>query len=442
MIRALGNLIASIFDSRIGFDKTLKVIDLEELNQKGYINLPDSDFPVNPDYEKKAQEHVTGAFIRKLRGWDPIISPIHPIFLPRKWNNVSTDDYDLMIPALKLASRILDEPQILTYIKGALKKPLTPINDQEAVNKAGQPLYTFSNEPLRDWTSEEIWHTVSTLRDCIEFHFSAHLPFGCMAMCGPGDTGSMIAIGAYSARITLNNQFLGVFRRKLKASQFSKPWKPGTHDESAVLRSQFAFAVTLVHEVMHALWLTSNPTYVQHYASPEPPAWVMPKEPFYRDGRMNELGACWETHVFGGNIHMLGHPHGAIMPYGLTTVPFPGTWDFYPSVINRGNPRKWGYEWTTTYPIEMKHIRKMFTNEMWDEVQRYGIKRLRRKRKLGYRTYTDRKFSELAPGEASLGQALSPTSSVDSKEREEDHKGVVRREPPTATEDNSFVIIG
>ncbi|KAG9555012.1 hypothetical protein KCV01_g22381, partial [Aureobasidium melanogenum] len=120
MIKSPGSLIASIFDSRIGFDKTLKVIDLEELNQKGYINLPDSDFPVNPDFEKKAQEHVTGAFIRKLRGWDPIISPIHPIFLPRKWNGVSKDDYDLMIPALKLASRILDEPQILTYIKGAL----------------------------------------------------------------------------------------------------------------------------------------------------------------------------------------------------------------------------------------------------------------------------------------------------------------------------------
>lgn len=195
MIKALGNLIASIFDSRIGFDETLKVIDLQELNQKGYINLPDSDFPVNPDFEKKAREHVTGAYIRHLRGWDPIVSPIHPIFLPRKWVNVSKDDYDLMIPALRLASRLLDEPQILTYIKGALKKPLTPINDNEAANKAGQPLYSFSNEPLKDWTSEEIWHTLWTLRECITFQFSAHLPYGCMAMCGGGETGSMIAIG-------------------------------------------------------------------------------------------------------------------------------------------------------------------------------------------------------------------------------------------------------
>lgn len=138
---------------------------------------------------------------------------------------------------------------------------------------------------------------------------------------------------------------------------------------------------------------------------------------------------------------MLGFPHGAVMPYGLTTVPFPGTWEFYPSVIDHGNPRRWGCEWQTAYPIEMKHIRKMFTNEMWDEVQRYGIKRLRRKRKLGYRTYVDSKHAALAPGEAILGQALSPTSSVDSKEGEEDHKGVVRRAPPTATEANSFVII-
>jgi hypothetical protein len=225
-------------------------------------------------------------------------------------------------------------------------------------------------------------------------------------------------------------QFLRVLQRKLEASQNSMPWTPGTHDESAVLRTQFAFPVTLVHEVMHALWLTTNP--IKQEPSPFPPhpmQLVRQREPFFRDGRMNELGSCWEDHVFGGMIHMLGKPAGAIIPYGLITIPFPGFSRYYPVSIDRENPRRWGMEWQTEYPIEMKYIRKMFTNQMWDEVQRYGIKRLRRKRKLGYRRYVDEKlFAPLAPGEAVRGVAPSPTFSVASRDGEEDEKSVVRRE--------------
>jgi hypothetical protein len=157
-------------------------------------------------------------------------------------------------------------------------------------------------------------------------------------------------------------------------------------------------------------------------------AWVKRKEPFFRDGRMNELGACWEDYVFGGMLHMLGKPTGAIIPYGISSIPFPGFSRNYPSSIDRENPRKWGIEWQTEYPIEMQHVRDMFTSEMWDEVHRYGIKRLRRKRKLGYRRYVDEKlFAGLAPGEAVRGVAPSPTASVASMDAEDDDKGVVRR---------------
>jgi hypothetical protein len=232
-----------------------------------------------------------------------------------------------------------------------------------------------------------------------------------------------------SAKTVVNIQFLQVLQRNLQASQNSMPWTPGSHDESAVLRTQFALAVTLVHEVMHALWIITNHT--KEELSPIPPhypQWVKRKEPFFRDGRMNEKGACWEDYVFGGMLHMLGKPTGAIMPYGISSVPFPGFSRNYPSSIDRENPRKWGIEWQTEYPIEMQHVRDKFTSEMWDEVHRYGIKRLRRKRKLGYRRYVDEKlFAGLAPGEAVRGVAPSPTASVASMDAEDDDKGVVRR---------------
>lgn len=126
---------------------------------------------------------------------------------------------------------------------------------------------------------------------------------------------------------------------------------------------------------------------------------------------------------------MMGTATGAIMPYGLTSIPFPGFARYYPGTIDRGNPRKWGIEWQTEYPIEMKYMRKMFSNQMWVDVQRYGVKVLRRKRKLGYRRYiTNKDYPPLAPGEAARGVAPSPTSSVASRDGEEDdEKGIIRR---------------
>lgn len=444
-LQALGSVIASILEeptvTPVGLDRTLRAIGLDELNDKGYINLPDSEFPIDPDFysKYKAEEHVTGAYIRHARGWDPTISTIHPIFLPRRWKDVSKEDYELMLPSIKLASRFLDEPQVLTYVKGFLADRLQMINDDVAIQDAQQPLYTFRNIPLEDWDlknkshPESTWSRLWALRDCLTLQFTSKLPSGSVAVTGPGNERSTNAPhgGAKSAIILLSGQYLQVFQRKLEASQFSEAWEPGSHDESALLRTQFAFAVTLVHEVMHALWITSTPAYRPEATPSGTPGWIShPVEPFFRDGRMNELGSCWEDHVFGGMIHMMGKPTGAIMPYGLANVPFPGLNHAYPGAIDRFNPRKWGIEWQTEYPIEMKYIRRMFTSELWDEVQRYGIRRLRRKKKLGYRRYVDEKFFEaLAPGEAVRGLPPSPTSSVASMDSEEDEKGVVRRGP-------------
>lgn len=444
-LKALSSVIASIFEeptvSPVGLDRTLRAIGLDELNEKGYINLPDSEFPINPEFysKTKAEEHVTGAYIRHARGWDPTISTIHPIFLPRRWKDVSKEDYELMLPSIKLASRFLDEPQVLTFVKGFLADKLQMINDDVAIQDAQQPLYTFQNIPMEDWAAKDKWNPESTwsklwaLKDCLTLQFTSKLPNGCVAVTRSGNERSTVAPhdGAKSAMILLSGQFLRVLQRKLEASQYSEPWEPGSHDESALLRTQFAFAVTLVHEVMHALWITSTPPY-KPKATPSgtPRSIPHPVEPFFRDGRMNELGACWENHVFGGMIHMMGKPTGAIMPYGLATVPFPGLNHAYPWMIDRFNPRKWGIEWQTEYPIEMKYIRRMFTSELWDEVQRYGIRKLRRKKKLGYRRYVDEKlFEALAPGEAVRGLPRSPTSSVASRDAEEDEKGVVRRGP-------------
>jgi hypothetical protein len=197
MFARLKAFVADILDTRIRFDETIQAIGLEELNDKGYINLPDSEFPLDPDFnfKAKAEEHETGAYIRHKHGADPIISTIHPIFLPIRWKDVSREDYDLMTPTLKLASRFLDEPQILSYIKGFLGRQLPTIKDDVATRNIRQLLYTFDNKPLNDWASEWTWYTMSELRHCIAFQSSARLPNGCVASTGVGDKLSTIAYG-------------------------------------------------------------------------------------------------------------------------------------------------------------------------------------------------------------------------------------------------------
>jgi hypothetical protein len=188
--------VADIRDTRIKFDHTINAIGLEELNDKGYINLPDSEFPLDPDFysKLKAKIHETGAYIRHKRGADAIVFTIHPIFRPIKRKDVSREDYDLMIPSLKLASRLLDEPQILTYIKGFLGE-LQTINDDVATKKEGQLLYTSDNAPLQDWASEYTWCIMSELRNNLTFEFSSQLPYGCVAATGPGSKVSTLAYG-------------------------------------------------------------------------------------------------------------------------------------------------------------------------------------------------------------------------------------------------------
>ena len=163
-----------------------------------------------------------------------------------------------MLPSIILASRFLDEPQVLTYVKGFLARNLQVINDDVAMQNAQQPLYTFQDIPLEKLTSkifgrpDSTWSSLWDLKDCLTLQFTSKLPNGCVAATGPGSERSTVFPGSYggakSANILLSSQFLRVFQRKLEASQYSEPWEPGSHDESAQLRTQFAFAVTLVHE--------------------------------------------------------------------------------------------------------------------------------------------------------------------------------------------------
>ncbi|KAG2170973.1 hypothetical protein JADG_010712 [Aureobasidium aubasidani] len=234
---------------------------------------------------------------------------------------------------------------------------------------------------------------------------------------------STIVPGACKAIITFNKELLDVLQHKLKTSNISRRWKPGTDAKSAYLRTQLLFAITAVHEVLDAIWRVNN----AKYSDTDPTitsAYKQPFEPFWRDQRMNELGNAWEGQVFGGTFWPIGTPESAAVPYGLFSLPFPGLTRVPPddTVMERGEPEEWGVNWSTMYPVEMEFVRSLFTHEKWREVQRYGIRRLRRTKKLGCRV----RLVDPDVKPAVLG-VTSPAASVGSVEGEQDNFGVVRR---------------
>ena len=97
-----------------------------------------------------------------------------------------------------------------------------------------------------------------------------------MGAPGSGEKGfgSKISIGLIQTRqmIAIRGRTLGDFKNL-----------------SRLLRFQFMIAISLCHEVVHALGhaMWDSPSHL---------------EPYYCDQRLNELGFAWETAVFGGTI--------------------------------------------------------------------------------------------------------------------------------------------
>lgn len=137
-------------------------------------------------------------------------------------------------------------------------------------------------------------------------------------------------------------------------------------EDSALRRSIFNLAVTMVHELCHALEnavtlrLDDSETYIP--------------EPFYSDHRIAELGYAFERVLFGGVIEPLGYYQAA--PYGLVITEWPGIAEvgseISPGVTNhsgsaeRGSPIKYGCTKFAVYPIHMFYIAKFFTQEFWE----------------------------------------------------------------------------
>jgi hypothetical protein len=145
------------------------------------------------------------------------------------------------------------------------------------------------------------------------------------------------------SRIRLHTDFYTTAR---KLSKLRNP------DQAQVLRFNFFFAVNLAHELAHFLWMSSWSTRrldIYNFGT-EVLAVDAEPEPYFNDQAFKELGAAFETKVFGGRIEPISCRVDCA--YGLTTSDQPNDTDPHPT--------------RTFYTIPMDFVAKMQQQSTWD----------------------------------------------------------------------------
>jgi hypothetical protein len=251
-------------------DPLLTQIGLQELNERGYINIKDTS--INQSF-KDCQD-----------------DEIHPVFLRGRWSqrDLATTNWEAFRPTLRLASHLLQCDTTIQYLFGISDQANYGTIDPKYRRPGSNPNWfhipdyvSVQNEfstyaALNDLAPGVTWSVTDPSKDPY-FNGITHLIYL------PVDP---LLVGMPDLRTTsilITNDIVDILCRGVPPSSFAENWNPGTDDESARLRCSVLCATVMVHEVMHAFGIVQG-NWPHHGHATSPP------EPFYVDSRVAELG--------------------------------------------------------------------------------------------------------------------------------------------------------
>lgn len=148
-----------------GMDPILHAFGLDNLQKYGYIDYLDPQMSQPPDPSKIGHKRD---YLRATRyvPWSALRRPIHPIL---KKDNFECPDavYEIIRPALLIASGFLNEPALQSFLGGML--------DQTKWIQRPGDTKEFKELPSADMEQNPIsvWKQVALLKHCITFSFEA-----------------------------------------------------------------------------------------------------------------------------------------------------------------------------------------------------------------------------------------------------------------------------
>ena len=261
-----------------------------------------------------------------------LTGPIHKIMDLPNWKNLLPQDaQEAMKPALRLATALLLSQPSLAFIDALLfefRKPVGRRGDRDLYVLPGPSPYSKN---LR----VEIEGFFNDLHEYVDFRFHGYDSHHWAVNSGDlGYTaqdqekeaeifrGSGCDFGCAS-KITIAENFGDTL-----AELYRSPQTPQTISQQ--LRVQFYLAVTICHELVHAIDNALQENLVK-------------LEPYFGDHGLNELGWAWEDFVFGGGISAvqeageIDHVYRPVAEWPLFLSRFPSPVHYF-TLLAEDNP--------------------------------------------------------------------------------------------------------
>ncbi|KAH0158244.1 hypothetical protein KCU67_g7588, partial [Aureobasidium melanogenum] len=382
----------------------IKTWGLQLLEAAGFINCEQDDGDAYMDPE--------GRWAKTRNPHNLEAERIHPVFRKDMFQNITDDGYELMLPAILLASAWLDDPTTLNFFYGVWADEqhtsfwnvnlghCTIVHVPQTLSEYSQRETHEKIVAMRNWTS---WRIVNA---------SYLVDRGAIADTGTklDDSGKPVpASGPYTRQTEIhlskfNLKLLHLFDHhvstesqgyeKMLEDTLDLAGIPDSHKfrdfdlNSANMRTYFQLADAMIHEFAHAF----NRAYYNEpdflFAGPRDY-----KEPWVAGNRNNEMGFSLVKHVLGeipwaSTIWRIPMSHkekfvqNMLCPFGFYSA---NRWD-----AGRGStpavreyvlpdlPVHQALERQIYYPLPQKHVNAMYTKEMWTEhVPRWGLAALK-----------------------------------------------------------------
>jgi hypothetical protein len=218
---------------------------------------------------------------------------IHPIFRLDNWHGCPDAIYEVLKPALQLATLLLISQATAHFWQTLVFGKREPCD--KTTQLYGQPCFRIKESVT--W-SEERQNTFKAFlenqTDTVHFYFHhdplpPEIAYASMGLVKDYKNGLMRKINdkCHTSRICLHSDFYTT-AKKLSVLRFREP--------AMVLRFNLFLAICLTHEIAHFCEV-SGPHH-DHPLLSEP-------EVFFGDNMWTESGIAFETKIFGGRIHPL-----------------------------------------------------------------------------------------------------------------------------------------
>ena len=314
-----------------------------------WVSLGYSDFPKQPN----------------------LTNDIHPIFRATKFNG-SQAEYEVIEPAIRLASNYLNSPNSSIFVNSLVYGERKPVPSR--CNIGGQKFVANGKVvKIGGAACTDVKRSENFSVDKIDYiwrQIALHCRFGPLSR--RGCNGYCAHIDRDGADVRGNGchgpaTFIA-FHRKYLIDIYALI-KFGKEHSLEMLNVQFSLAVTLCHEVGHAVGFASNWEYRRDVLSariskiPDPPC----VEPFYNGQHTAELGYAFVNEILDCNFsqYMDAQPQ----TFGQLSD-WPNGWyhhSFAPYVLpNRDAPAK-----AKTYQVfilDMKYVQRVFRQDFWDSL--------------------------------------------------------------------------